>query len=43
MFRISAESNAELLQILDKKVRPLGFEEMDIIYVLDHVVRNPGV
>ncbi len=43
MFRISAESNAELLQILDKKVRPLGFEKIDIIYVLDHVVRNPGV
>jgi Lrp/AsnC family leucine-responsive transcriptional regulator len=43
MFRLSAESNNDVLAILDKKVRPLGFESISIMYILDHVVRNPGV
>lgn len=43
MFRISAENDKELLNILDKKVRPLGLTDLDVLYVLDHVVRYPGV
>jgi DNA-binding Lrp family transcriptional regulator len=43
MFRLSAESNSDLLTILDKKIRPLGFENISIMYILDHIVRNPGV
>jgi len=43
MFRLSAESNNDVLMVLDKKVRPLGFESISIMYILDHVVRNPGV
>jgi Lrp/AsnC family transcriptional regulator, leucine-responsive regulatory protein len=43
MFRLSAESNADVLNIIDRKVRPLGFDDLTIIYILDHVVRNPGV
>lgn len=43
MFRLSAESNADVLNIIDRKVRPLGFDDLSIIYILDHVVRNPGV
>lgn len=43
MFRLSAENNKELLNLIDKKIKPLGFENLSIMYVLDHVVRNPGV
>jgi DNA-binding Lrp family transcriptional regulator len=43
MFRISAESDKDLLNILDKRVRPLGLTDLDILYVLDHVVRYPGL
>jgi Lrp/AsnC family leucine-responsive transcriptional regulator len=43
MFRLSAENNKALLNLIDKKINPLGFENLSIMYILDHVVRNPGV
>ncbi|MFA5312542.1 MAG: Lrp/AsnC family transcriptional regulator [Methanomassiliicoccales archaeon] len=43
MFRLMAENDAELLSIIDKKIRTLGFENLEILRVLDHIVRNPGV
>jgi Lrp/AsnC family leucine-responsive transcriptional regulator len=43
MFRISAESNRDLIAIIDKRIKQLGFENLEILYILDHVVRNPGV
>jgi Lrp/AsnC family leucine-responsive transcriptional regulator len=43
MFRLSAENNKALLNLIDKKIKPLGFENLSIMYILDHVVRNPGV
>jgi DNA-binding Lrp family transcriptional regulator len=43
MFRIRAESDKALLQMIDKEIRPLGFENISIMYILDHVVRQPGV
>lgn len=43
MFRIKADSDKALLQIIDRDVRPLGFDNINMIYILDHVVRQPGV
>lgn len=43
MFRLSAENNKELLRLIDDKIEPLGFENLNIMYILDHVIRNPGV
>jgi Lrp/AsnC family transcriptional regulator, leucine-responsive regulatory protein len=43
MFRVKAETDRELLGLIDKNVRTLGFENISIMYVLDRVVRQPGV
>jgi len=43
MFRLQAENDADLLNLIDKKIRTLGFQNLEILRVLDHVVRNPGV
>jgi DNA-binding Lrp family transcriptional regulator len=43
MFRLMTENDAELLNVIDKRIRTLGFENLEIMRVLDHVVRNPGV
>ncbi|QLH75413.1 MAG: Lrp/AsnC family transcriptional regulator [Methanomassiliicoccales archaeon] len=43
MFRVMAENDSELLSLVDRKIRPLGFENLEIMRVLDHVIRNPGI
>jgi len=43
MFRIKAADDKELLVLLDKKIQPLGFEKMDISYVMDHLICYPGL
>jgi Lrp/AsnC family transcriptional regulator, leucine-responsive regulatory protein len=43
MFRIKATDDRELLAVLDKKIQPLGFEKMEISYVMDHLISYPGL
>lgn len=43
MFRIRSTSNAELMSIIDREIRPLGFENIEIKIILDHLLRYPGV
>jgi DNA-binding Lrp family transcriptional regulator len=43
MFRIRAASNSELIDTIDRKIRPLGFENIEVTMVLEHVVRYPGL
>ena len=43
MFRIRAASNSELVDTIDRKIRPLGFENIEVTMVLEHVVRYPGL
>lgn len=43
MFRIRAQSDQQMLSILDKNIRPLGFENLSIMYIMEHSVRQPGV
>lgn len=42
MFRVRASDREELLSLLDRKIRPLGFRRMDVRLVLDRSVRYPG-
>lgn len=43
MFRIRASDNSELCEMLDKKIRPLGFQNIDVTMVLEPIVRYPGL
>jgi DNA-binding Lrp family transcriptional regulator len=43
MFRIKAADDKELLTLLDKKIHPLGFEKMEISYIMDHLICYPGL
>ena len=43
MFRIRAASNSELIDMIDRKIRPLGFQNIEVTMVLEHVVRYPGL
>jgi len=43
MFRIKANDNAELMSIIDKDIRPLGFDNIEVKMVLDHLIRYPGL
>lgn len=43
MFRIKATDDKELLTLLDKRIHPLGFQKMEISYVLDHLICYPGL
>jgi len=42
MFRVRATDRKELLNFLDRKIRPLGFRRVDVRLVLDRSVRYPG-
>lgn len=42
-FRIKADSDKALLQTIDRDIRPLGFDNISVMYILDHIVRQPGV
>lgn len=43
MFRIRAANNAELIDLLDRKIRPLGFHNLEVTMVLEPLVRYPGL
>ncbi|NLI73597.1 MAG: Lrp/AsnC family transcriptional regulator [Euryarchaeota archaeon] len=43
MFRIRAPSNQELVDTVDRKIRPLGFTNVQITMVLDPIIRYPGL
>lgn len=42
MFRVRASDRRELLNFLDRKIRPIGFRRVDVRLVLDRAVRYPG-
>lgn len=42
MFRVRASDRRQLLNFLDRKIRPLGFRRVDVRLVLDRSVRYPG-
>jgi DNA-binding Lrp family transcriptional regulator len=43
MFRVRASTNNELIDIIDRKIRPLGFLNIEVTMVLEPVVRYPGL
>ena len=43
MFRLSATDNKTLSEIIDKKIRPLGFYDIEITMILEPVIRYPGI
>ena len=43
LIRVRAASNQELMEIIDRKIRPLGFSNIEITMVLDAVLRYPGI
>jgi DNA-binding Lrp family transcriptional regulator len=43
LLRIKASSNKELTDLIDKKIRPLGFTHLEITMVLNPIVRYPGL
>lgn len=43
MFRIRASNNVELIDMIDRRIRPLGFQNVEVTMVLEHVVRYPGL
>ncbi|MBI0584352.1 MAG: Lrp/AsnC family transcriptional regulator [Methanomassiliicoccus sp.] len=43
MFRVRASDNVELVDIIDRKIRPLGFHNLEVTMVLEPIVRYPGL
>jgi DNA-binding Lrp family transcriptional regulator len=43
MFRARASTNQELVDLVDRKIRPLGFDNIEITMVLEPVIRYPGL
>ena len=43
LLRIKVTNNKELTQLIDRKIRPLGFKNLEITLVLNPVIRYPGL
>ncbi|MFP4170881.1 MAG: Lrp/AsnC family transcriptional regulator [Methanomassiliicoccales archaeon] len=43
MFRLRASDNRELVHLIDREIRPLGFANIRIKMVLQPLVRYPGL
>lgn len=43
LIRVKAKSNKDLTDILDRRIRPLGFENIEVTVVLEPIVRFPGL
>lgn len=43
LLRIKASNNKELTELIDRKIRPLGFVNLEIMMVLNPIVRYPGL
>ena len=38
-----AANNQELVEVIDKKIRPLGFQNIEVTMVLEPIIRYPGL
>jgi Lrp/AsnC family transcriptional regulator, leucine-responsive regulatory protein len=38
-----ASDNHELMEFVDREIRPLGFEDLEVTVVLESIVRFPGI
>jgi DNA-binding Lrp family transcriptional regulator len=43
LLRIKAANNKELTELIDRKIRPLGFNHLEITMVLNPIIRYPGL
>lgn len=43
ILRVRAASNSELIDLVDRRIRPLGFDHIEMTMVLDPIVRYPGL
>jgi DNA-binding Lrp family transcriptional regulator len=43
LLRIKAANNKELTELIDRKIRPLGFSHLEITMVLNPIIRYPGL
>ncbi len=43
LLRIKAANNKELTELIDRKIRPLGFNNLEITMVLNPIIRYPGL
>jgi Lrp/AsnC family transcriptional regulator for asnA, asnC and gidA/Lrp/AsnC family leucine-responsive transcriptional regulator len=43
LLRIKAPNNKEFTDLIDKKIRPLGFTHLEIMMVLNPIIRYPGL
>ena len=43
LLRIKAANNKELTDLIDRKIRPLGFTHLEIMVVLNPIIRYPGL
>lgn len=43
MMRVKAKNNTELVDIINRKIRPLGFRNIKTVLVLEPIVRYPGL
>ncbi len=43
MMRVRTKSNRELVDIIDKRLKPLGFSNVKTIVILDSIMRYPGL
>jgi DNA-binding Lrp family transcriptional regulator len=43
MLRVQAETPGDLLRLIDRKLRPLGFRDIEVIGIIDHISRHPGI
>lgn len=43
MMRVKAKNNKELVDIINRKIRPLGFRNIKTVLVLEPIVRYPGL
>jgi DNA-binding Lrp family transcriptional regulator len=43
LIKAYARDNRWLMEFVDKQIRPLGFEDLEVTIVLDPIVRFPGL
>ncbi len=43
LLRIKAANNKEFTELIDKKIRPIGFTNLEITMVLSPIIRYPGL
>jgi DNA-binding Lrp family transcriptional regulator len=43
MMRVKAKNNKELIEIIERRLKPLGFSNMETLVILDPIMRYPGL